>query len=159
MMSYLDRIDRKLIQLLQNNGRLSNKELAQQVELAPSTCLERVRRLYETGIIHGIHADVKPTALGVGLQAIYFIELTKHKREVVENFQMEVLQMPEVIAAYLIAGRYDFLAHVVVRDTDHLRDLALDAFTNRPEVTRIETALIFNHARCFTLPDYLQDEM
>ena len=157
-MSYLDRIDRQLIQLLQNNGRLPNKELAQQVDLAPSTCLERVRRLCEMGAIRGVHADADPTALGIGLQAIYFIELTKHKRAVVENFQTEILQLPEVIAAYLIAGRYDVLAHVVVRDTDHLRDLALDAFTNRPEVTRIETALIFNYTRHFVLPDYLYDE-
>lgn len=157
-MSSLDRIDRKLVQLLQNNGRLSNKELAARVELAPSTCLERIRRLHEHGIVRGIHADVEIKALGIGLQAIYFIELTKHKRDIVETFQTEVLQIPEVIAVYLIAGRYDFLVHVVVRDPDHLRNLALDAFTNRPEVTRIETALIFNYARCFELPDYLEVE-
>ncbi|KYC41819.1 ArsR family transcriptional regulator [Scytonema hofmannii PCC 7110] len=158
-MSNLDRIDRKLLQLLQNNGRLSNKELATQVELAPSTCLERMRRLSQDGVIKGIHADVETQALGIGLQAIYFIELTKHRREVVETFQAEVLQIPEVIAIYLIAGRYDFLVHVAVRDTQHLRDLALDTFTNRPEVTRIETALIFNYARCFELPNYLEDDL
>lgn len=157
-MNNLDRIDRQLVQLLQNNGRLSNKELAAAVGLAPSTCLERIRRLSQTGIIKGIHADVEVKALGIGLQAIYFIELTKHRREVVESFQTEVLQIPEVISVYLIAGRYDFLVHVAVRDTQHLRDLALDTFTNRPEVTRIETALIFNYDRCFELPNYLEDD-
>lgn len=157
-MNNLDRIDRQLVQLLQNNGRLSNKELAAAVGLAPSTCLERVRRLSQTGIIKGIHADVDVKALGIGLQAIYFIELTKHRREVVESFQTEVLQIREVISAYLIAGRYDFIVHVAVRDTQHLRDLALDTFTNRPEVTRIETALIFNYDRSFELPSYLEDD-
>jgi DNA-binding Lrp family transcriptional regulator len=157
-MSDLDRIDRKIVQLLQNNGRISNKELAAQVELAPSTCLERMRRLSQAGIIRGFHADVEAKALGIGLQAMYFIELSKHKREVVTKFQSEVLQIPEVVAAYLIAGRYDFLVHVAVQDTQHLRDLALDTFTSRPEVTRIETALIFNYSRSFELPSYLEDE-
>ena len=157
-MSDLDRIDRKIVQLLQNNGRISNKELAAQVELAPSTCLERLRRLSQAGIIKGFHADVEAKALGIGLQAIYFIELSKHKREVVTKFQEEVLQIPEVVAAYLIAGRYDFLVHVAVRDTQHLWDLALDAFTSRPEVTSIETALIFNYSRSFELPSYLGDD-
>ena len=155
----LDRIDRQLVQLLQNNGRLSNKELAAQVGLAPSSCLERIRRLSQNGVIKGIHADVEAKALGIGLQAIYFIELTKHRREVVESFESEVLQIPEVLAVYLIAGRYDFLVHVAVRDTQHLRNLALDTFTNRPEVTRIETALIFNYARCFELPNYLDNDL
>lgn len=158
-MSYPDRIDHDLIRLLQNNGRLSNKELAQHVDLAPSTSLERVRRLYDTGAIRGVHADIDPKILGIGLQALCFIELAKHKRDVVENFRREILQRPEIIATYLMAGRYDFLVHVMVRDTSHLQDLALDAFTSRPEVTRIETSLIFNYERAFVLPDYCQEEI
>lgn len=129
-----------------------------QVGIVPSTCLERVRRLREDGVIKGIHADIEASKLGISLQAIYFIELTKHERGVVEAFEAEVLQIPEVVAVYLIAGRYDCLIHVAVQSAEHLRDLALDAFTSRPEVTRIETALIFNHARCFELPDYLEDD-
>lgn len=158
-MTNLDRIDCQIIRLLQNNGRLSNKELATQVGIVPSTCLERVRRLRENNIIKGIHADVEASKLGISLQAIYFIELTKHERGVVEAFQAEVLQIPEVVAVYLIAGRYDFLVHVAVRDAEHLRDLALDAIASRPEVTRIETALIFDYARCFELPNYLEDDV
>jgi DNA-binding Lrp family transcriptional regulator len=157
-MTNLDRTDRQIVRLLQNNGRLSNKELAMQVGIVPSTCLERVRRLREDGVIKGIHADIEASKLGISLQAIYFIELTKHERGVVEAFEAEVLQIPEVVAVYLIAGRYDCLIHVAVQSAEHLRDLALDAFTSRPEVTRIETALIFNHARCFELPDYLEDD-
>jgi DNA-binding Lrp family transcriptional regulator len=157
-MSSLDRIDRQLVKLLQNNGRLSNKELAAQVGVVPSTCLERTRRLREEGILKGFHADMEASHLGIGLQSIFFIELAKYERNVVETFQKEVLQIPEVVAVYLIAGRYDFLVHVAVRDTQHLRDLALDTFTSRPEVTRLETALIFDCARCFELPDYLKDD-
>jgi DNA-binding Lrp family transcriptional regulator len=153
----MDRIDFEIVRHLQNNARISNKVLAARVGLAPSTCLERVRQLYAQGVIQGVHADVNPDALGVGLEAMYFVGLNKHARELVENFQKEIEQMPEVRSVYLVSGQYDFLVHVAVKDTQHLRNLALDYFTIRPEVTRIETVLIFDHRRNFALPNYLAE--
>jgi len=151
----MDRIDCEILRHLQNDGRMSNKLLAAKVGLAPSTCFERVRQLRGEGIINGVHADVEPKAVGIGLEAIYFIGLTKHDREAVENFQRDAEQMPEVRTVFLVSGQYDFLVHVAVKDTDHLRNLALDSFTVRPEVTRIETVLIFGHSRKFELPNYM----
>lgn len=150
----LDRTDFEIVRLLQNDGRMSNKALAAAVGLAPSSCLERVRRLRDGGIIRGIHADIDQEAMGIGLQAIYALELAKHQRAVVETFKDDVLRMPEVIAVYLVSGAFDFLVHVAVRDAQHLRDLALDAFTNRPEVTRLQTTLVFDYARRHELPNY-----
>jgi DNA-binding Lrp family transcriptional regulator len=77
----LDRIDRALVRALQKDARLSNKELAAQVGLAPSSCLERVRRLRRTGVLRGFHADVAPEALGVGLQALIAVQLRQHSRQ------------------------------------------------------------------------------
>ncbi len=151
----MDRIDFEIIRHLQNNGRISNKSLAAQVDLAPSTCFERVKQLYANGVIEGVHAEVSPVALGIELEAMYFVGLNKHSRELVENFQLEIEQMPEVRSVFLVSGQYDFLVHVAVRDTQHLRNLALDYFTVRPEVTRIETVLIFNHQRNYQLPNYI----
>ena len=149
----MDRIDFEIIKLLQNNGRISNKSLAAKVGLAPSTCIERVKQLHENGVIKGVHADILPRSLGIGVEAMYFVGLNKHSRELVENFQQEIEQMPEVRSVFLVSGQYDFLIHVAVKDTDHLRNLALDSFTIRPEVTRIETVLIFDHSRNFELPN------
>ena len=154
----MDRIDFKIITQLLNNGRISNKSLAGKVNLAPSTCSERVKKLFDEKVIHGVHADIEPKALGVGLEAIYFIGLTKHSREVVEKFQRDIEKMPEVRSIYLVSGQYDFLIHVSVRDTEHLRNLALDSFTLRPEVTRIETVLIFDYVRKSSMPNYLDLE-
>ncbi|MCB1790496.1 MAG: Lrp/AsnC family transcriptional regulator [Gammaproteobacteria bacterium] len=151
----MDRIDAEIVRLLQNDGRLSNKALAARVGLAPSTCFERVRQLRAGGVITGVHAEVRPQALGVGLEAMYFISLNKHSRDAVEAFRRDIELIAEVRAVYLVAGRYDFLVHVAVRDADHLRDLALDAFTVRPEVTGIETVLIFDHTRRYALPNLL----
>ncbi len=153
----MDRIDFEILRNLQNDGRISNKSLAAKVGLAPSTCFERVKQLQTEGMINGVHADIKPKALGIGLEAIYFIGLAKHSRGLVETFQLEIEQMPEVRAIYLVSGQYDFLVHVAVRDTEHLRNLALDSFTVRSEVTRIETVLIFDHSRKFLLPNYLYE--
>jgi DNA-binding Lrp family transcriptional regulator len=152
----LDRIDRQLLALLQNDGWLSNKELSAKVGLAPSSCLERVRRLRGEGVLRGCHAEVEPSALGIGLQALIAVRLRQHSRDLVDAFRDHVLALPEVIAAFHVAGAHDFLLHVVVRDADHLKDLALDAFTTRPEVANLETSLIFEAARTPGLPDLLE---
>jgi len=153
----LDRIDARLLALLQKNARLSNKELAAKVDLAPSSCLERVRRLVEHKVITGFHAELAPAAVGVGLQATISVRLTRHSREIVHRFRAHVLTIPEVRAFYHVAGATDFMIHVAVRDADHLRDLALTAFTTRPEVDHIETSLIFEYQRVAALPIYTDD--
>ncbi|RLA42721.1 MAG: Lrp/AsnC family transcriptional regulator, partial [Gammaproteobacteria bacterium] len=132
----MDRTDFEIIRHLQNNGRISNKTLAAEVGLAPSTCFERVKHLNDAGVIRGIHADIGLEFFGIGVQAMYFVGLSQHSREIVEKFQHDIEQIPEVRSIYLVSGQHDFLIHVAVKDTTHLRNLALDSFTLRPEVTR-----------------------
>ena len=148
----LDRIDFDIVAALQNDARLSNKELAARVGLAPSSCLERVRRLVRDRVLLGFHAEVDPRALGVGLQALVLVRLSRHSRRQVESFRRHALGLPECVALYHVAGQHDFLLHMAVRDADHLRDLALDAFTTRPEVAQLETHLIFERADKGGLP-------
>ena len=154
----LDRIDRQILAALQKDGRQSNKELAHRIGLAPSSCLERVRQLRQAGILRGVHTEVAPAALGIGLQAIIAVRLQRHSRRVVEAFHSYALSLREVIALDHVAGPDDFLVHVAVRDANHLRDLALDAFTARPEVARLQTSLLFSSARAPQLPDLTESE-
>jgi DNA-binding Lrp family transcriptional regulator len=149
-----DRIDFDIIAELQKNARRSNKELAAAVGLAPSTCLERMRRLAEAGVFRGFHAAVNEAALGIGLQAMIEVRLTRHSRELVERFSSLTGEIEEVLAVYHVTGEYDFLLHIAVRDMEHLRDLLLDAFTTRPEVANLQTHLIFSHRRAELLPNY-----
>jgi DNA-binding Lrp family transcriptional regulator len=148
----LDRIDFALLRLLRKNARLPNKDLAQKVGIAPSTALERVRRLRQSRAILGYHAEIAPAAVGIGLQAMVSVRLARHSRELVDSFHDHVMQLPEVLAFYHVAGVDDFLVHVGVRDSGHLRDFALTAFTERPEVSHIETRLIFEFRRNPDLP-------
>lgn len=150
----LDRIDFEILRQLRKNARLPNKMLAERLGIAPSTALERVRRLHEAGAILGHHAEIRPSAIGIGLQALISVRLARHSRADVAAFNACLGGLREVLAFYHIAGAEDFLVHVAVRDSDHLRDLVLDAFTTRPEVARIETNLIFSFQRNPELPVY-----
>lgn len=150
----LDRTDRKILALLQKDARLSNKELAAEVDLAPSSCLARVQRLKDAKVLRGFHAFVDPVSLGIGLQALIAVRLQKHSRERVRAFTKHLLALPEVVALYHVTGAFDFQVHVAVRDTGHLRDLALDAFTTRPEVESIQTALLFDTIWKDQWPDF-----
>ncbi|MFN3686746.1 Lrp/AsnC family transcriptional regulator [Salinarimonas sp.] len=143
----LDRKDFEILRILQEDGRTPNKVIAAAVELAGSTVHERIKRLEGAGIIGPGGIEPHPAAYGVGLEALFLVTLTKHDRQVVERFMSEVAQINEVRALFLISGRYDIVAHVVVRDVAHLRDLALDEFTSREGVEQIETAIVFEKRR------------
>ncbi|MBL8623528.1 MAG: Lrp/AsnC family transcriptional regulator [Myxococcales bacterium] len=151
----LDRIDRALVAAVQQDVRRSNKELAARVGLSPSACLERMRRLRARGVIRGAWAEVDPRALGIDLEAMIAVTLRQHVRDDVESFRAHALALPEVVAVHHVAGQVDFLVQVAVRDSRHLRDLALDEFSARAEVARIETSIIFATTWSPRLPDYL----
>ena len=155
----MDRTDIKLLALLRKNARLSNKELASDVGLAESTCLERVRRLRQDGVLIGAHAEVNPHALGIHLQSMVMVRLRKHRREVTEVFRQKMLQYPEVLAIFLVSGQHDFLVHVGVPDSAYLRDFILDRITSEPEVVNVETTLIFDFWRNYKVGDFRSDEL
>jgi len=142
-----DRIDHAILAALQKNARLTNKELAAAVGLAPSSCLERVRRLEAAGVLRGYHAEVDLKQIGIGMQAMIMVRLNKHSRQVVETFRSAMAALPEVLDVYLVAGVHDFLIHVAAPDPEYLRAFALDHVTNREEVVHVETSLIFEHRR------------
>jgi DNA-binding Lrp family transcriptional regulator len=148
----LDRIDFAIMGVLQKNARVANNRLAETVGVAPSTCLERVRRLARLGVLRGYHADIDPAALGVGLEAMIAVRLRQHSRDLVDSFRTYVVELPEVRSVFHVTGGDDFLVHVAARDSDHLRDLALDSFTNRPEVDHIQTQLIFKYTPTWRMP-------
>jgi len=155
MQKSLDRIDFEIIRLLRDNARISNKQIAAKVGLAPSTCLSRVRNLRQQGTLRGFHAHVNAKHLGVGLQAMIAVRLKRQSHEDVESFRHHALNTPEVNQLYHVAGSTDFLVHVWARDSEHLRELAMRAFADREEVAHIETGLIFEHAINAELPSFL----
>jgi DNA-binding Lrp family transcriptional regulator len=142
----LDRIDVALLGLLQNDARRSNKELAAEVGLAPSSCLTRVRRL-EREVIRGYHAELEPLAVGLEVQAMISVRLRLHSRDAFDSFAAHLRALPAVVGFWSIGGEIDFLVHVAVPDVRALQDLTREGFTSREEVFRISTSLVFEHHR------------
>jgi DNA-binding Lrp family transcriptional regulator len=106
-----------------------------------------VKRLEGSGALLGYHAEVDPRAYGVTLEALIAVRLEKHARGAIAAFERHLATLPEVRGVFHVAGANDYLVHVAVRDADHLRELALNAFSTRAEVAHMETSLIFSHRR------------
>jgi Lrp/AsnC family transcriptional regulator, leucine-responsive regulatory protein len=128
----LDKTDRRIVDALQRDGRLSVTELAEKVGLSPTPCARRIRNLETSGLIQGYAAIVDPKRVGQSIQAIVQIKLEQHSDEIVERFRRTLLERPEVLACYVMTGEMDFLLHVIVRDIE-----ALSNFTMR-RLLRIE---------------------
>jgi len=151
----LDRIDFEILEALQNDARLSNKQLAAQVGLAQSSCLLRVRSLVERNIISGVHAEVSPEALGIGVQALIAVRLVQTSRDAFRALRAYVTTLPEVLAVLHVSGAADLQLHVAVRDVGHLRDLICDRLATRKEVDRCESSIIYSFTRNPRLPRYV----
>ncbi|HEX5331082.1 MAG TPA: Lrp/AsnC family transcriptional regulator [Cellulomonas sp.] len=141
----LDDIDRRLLALLEREGRMTNNAMAEAVGIAPSTCLARVRLLRESGVIRGFHADIDPAALGRGLRAMVAVRMQPGSRQQLAAFARHIAARPEILDVYFLAGADDFLVHVAVRDTEALRAFVVDQLSARPEVAVTQTSLIFEH--------------
>jgi DNA-binding Lrp family transcriptional regulator len=148
----LDEIDFAILHALQNNARLSNKELAAKVGLAPSSCLARFRKLMKQKVIRGFYADVNLATLGIGLQAIIAVRMARHSRDQFRSLYAYTQRMPEVLQVFQVSGEKDLLIHVAVADVEHLRDLIFDQLATRSEVASCETSLIFSLFRQSRLP-------
>ena len=143
----LDSVDAHLIAVLQENPQIANRDLAERIGLAASTCHARVRSLYERGVIRGQHLELDPEPMGRTTNALVQVRIRTHTRPVVDQFREYILTLPEVVQIFHVSGSHDFILHVAVPSTERLRDFLLDALTKRPEVGPVETQLVFDHAR------------
>ncbi|MHB9050686.1 MAG: winged helix-turn-helix transcriptional regulator [Thiomonas delicata] len=131
-MHELDRLDRKILDLLQRDGRMSMTELASQVGLSASPCTERVKRMERSGVIAGYHALVKPEALGKTLLVFVEIKLSAKSSDVFETVRRELLHMPEVMECHLVSGNFDYLVKLRLRGMKEYRVLLGDILKRLP---------------------------
>jgi Lrp/AsnC family transcriptional regulator, leucine-responsive regulatory protein len=144
----LDAIDRRILAILQENGRLSNQEIAERVNLSPSPCLRRIRRLEEIGVIRGYVALLDAEKLGLGLLAYVNVRLEKRGptaagREGVthaELFRAAVQTWPEVVACHAMTGDMDFLLRVQVEDMAHFSRFVQDQLLHHPSVIDVKSS-------------------
>ena len=153
-MKKLDAIDLRILTILYKDADITNKQLAAQIGIAPSTCLERVKRLKSNGVIKNAFIEVNFKTIGGNIEAIAAIRLQPYSEEIVNKLRDDLLKLPEIISLYHMGGNFDYFIHMSVRDSEHLRQFVFNAITSRDEVTNVETSLIFEHSRSGVLPDF-----
>lgn len=142
-MHQLDSFDHRILQCLQEDGRLSNQELADRIGLSPSPCLRRVRLLEEAGFIVGYRAMLDAKRLGLTLMALIQISMDEHTPERFEHFEAAVRDIPEVMECLLITGQAaDYLLKVVVADMDAYQELLLNRITRIKGVTGVHSSFV-----------------
>jgi Lrp/AsnC family transcriptional regulator, leucine-responsive regulatory protein len=139
----LDRYDRHILEVLQQDGRINNQDLADRIGLSPSPCLRRVRTLEEAGLIMGYRALLDARKLGLSLMALVHISMDKHTPERFANFETAVAGLPEVLECLLITGQdADYQIKALVRDMDHYQAFLLNQITRIDGVTGVHSSFV-----------------
>lgn len=139
----LDRTDRRILELLQRDGSLSNLELADKIGLSPSPCSRRVKALEDSGVIEGYRAYLDAKKLGLNLMALISVSMDRHTPERFENFEHLLQQCPQVLECYLITGQSaDYVIKVVVEDMDDFQQFLLGTLTRIEGVTGVHSSFV-----------------
>ncbi|MHC5257425.1 Lrp/AsnC family transcriptional regulator [Streptomyces sp. UC4497] len=141
----LDELDVAILRAVQADARMTNRELAASVGVAPSTSLERLRALRRRGVITGFTAQVDLAAIGRPVQALVSVRIRPPSRPVLESFREWVRVFPEVVGIFVTTGGDDFLLHMAVPSTQHLYDFVIDSLTERREVADVRTSIVYEH--------------
>ena len=151
----LDKIDRKILAILQTDGRLSNLEVAERVNLSSSPCLRRIKRLEELGVIRQYVALLDPRKIGLGLLAYVNVRLEKHSdspgkgggRSPRSDFAASVEQWPEIVACYAMTGEMDYLLRVHVENMDHFSRFMMETLLRHPAVLDVKSSFALNQIK------------
>jgi Lrp/AsnC family leucine-responsive transcriptional regulator len=143
----LDRTDHLILAVLQRDGRLSNRELAERVHLSESACLRRVRALEESGVIDGYTALVNQGKLGLPGNVFVSITLNRQEQADLAAFEAAVTRVPEVMECYLMTGQQDYLLRVVVSDPSDFERLHSQHLTRLPGVARVQSSFALRTVR------------
>ena len=143
----LDRIDRRILRDLQEDGRMTNVELAKRAGISAPPCLRRVRALEEAGYIKGYHASIEPDALGYGVTVFAHVGLVSQAEADLKAFEDLVGTWPEVREAHMLAGETDFLLKVVAVDWDSYHKFLTTKLTTAPNVSHVKSALAIRSSK------------
>lgn len=142
-MKTLDDIDRRILRELQQDGRLTNQELADRVGLSPSPCLRRVRHLEKAGVIEGYRAVVAPKAVDLAITAFVRLRLASHEGATVDAVEERLRVIPQIVEAHLLAGDWDYLVRIVTPSFEEYERLLREHLRAIPSLSAIDTTFAF----------------
>lgn len=143
----LDKIDRKILQHLQEDGRMTNVDLAKKAGISAPPCLRRVRALEEAGYIQGYHADLDHTAMGYPVTVFAQVKLVSQAEGDLKQFETLIASWPMVRECYMLAGEMDFILKIVAADWDNYQQFLTEKLTSAPNVTSVKSSLAIRPAK------------
>ena len=144
----LDDVDRRILDIVRTDGRISNTALADAAGIAPSTAHVRLRSLVERGVITDFLASIDQRSLGLPLQAIIGVTLRPGSRqESITRFSEEVRNLAQVLQVFFLGGSDDFIVHIAVRDSSAIREFVVEHLSAQPSVASTRTSIVFDYHR------------
>ena len=141
MADKLDRTDLKILQILQQNCKITNLDLSKKIGLSPAPTLERVKKLEQQGYIESYHAQVKPQAIGLNVQTFIQVSLAWQKENALNNFMEKLKGIDEIVECYIITGEADFLLKVICKDIPTYEQLLFKTLSQIEEIERLKTLM------------------
>lgn len=146
-MANLDSIDRRLLAELQDDGRITNVELAARVGLTAPPCLRRVRGLEDSGVIKGYHAELDPSRLGFAITVFAMVSLKSQAEDALRQFEDHMKGLPEVRECHMLNGEIDFILKIVSKDLQSFQEFLTSKLTPAPNVASVKTSLTIRTAK------------
>ena len=137
----IDELDRSILGILQDEGRITNVELASRVGLTAPPCLRRMRALEESGVIRGYHAQLDPGALGYSIMVFALVSLRSQAEDDLRAFEAHVAELPEVRECHMLNGEIDFILKIVAHDLQSFQNFLTSKLTPAPNVASVKTSL------------------
>lgn len=144
MSHHLDKIDLKILRILQENAKITNLQLSAEIGLSPAPTLERVKKLELAKLIKGYYTEVNEEALGVGIKAIIQITLTRQIENAIANFKKEINKIPEIMECYQVTGSADYILIVMLKDIRDFEMLISNRLSKMEEIGQMQTMMILS---------------
>ncbi len=146
----LDQIDLSVLQRLQDDARVTHRDLARHVSLSPPGVVKRLRRLEQSGVVKQYTAILDREAIGYDLLCFVHVTLAHHEVEAVRRFREAIVDIPEVLECHHVTGEFDYLIKVLVKNHHHLEAFLVEKLTPLPGVDRIRTSVVLREVKCTT---------
>jgi DNA-binding Lrp family transcriptional regulator len=143
----LDKTDLKILRILQENAKITNLQLSQEIGLSPAPTLERVKKLENAKLIRGYHAGLNEEALGIGIRAIIQITLTRQIENAISSFKKEINKIPEIMECYQVTGSADYILIVMLKDIRDFEALISQKLSKMEEIGQMQTMMILSKVK------------
>jgi Lrp/AsnC family leucine-responsive transcriptional regulator len=137
----LDKIDLKILKILQENSKITNLDLSKKIGLSPAPTLERVKKLEQTGIVESYHALVNAKAIGLNVKTFVLVSLAWQMENALDKFLDKVREIPEIVECYIITGEADFLMKIVTKDIPSYEHILFKTLSQIEEIERLKTLM------------------